>query len=105
VAAEPLPAGAWTQTSSTAGDCAACEVTVTQVTAHIIQLTSNKGWTGFALYEAPRAHYAGVFEWIDGEPGEQKDTPVCIPMTYQGQTLTMDAAAGAFNFKATFRKK
>lgn len=59
VIAEQLPAGAWLQTSSTAGDCADCQITVTKVTPQIVQVTSNNGWTGYAHYVSSNDRYVG----------------------------------------------
>lgn len=103
--AEQVPAGKWLQTSSTAGDCADCELVVTKVTPHIVQIASNNGWTGYANYVARDDRYVGAFQWKAGEGGDYQDVLFNVEMTYERQTLTFKAKSDPLSFSSTYRKK
>lgn len=102
--AEPVPAGVWTQTSSTAGDCPNCEITITKKTPHIIELTANTQWVGYAYYSA-NDNYVGAIEWEAGKGGAYAGVVLTVELVYEGKTLKLTAKSNKLNFSATYRKK
>lgn len=103
--AAQLPAGKWVQTSSTAGDCADCEITVSKTTPQILHIASNNGWAGYAVYSAKNDTYIGAFQW-DAAPGGQYENVVFkIELTYEGKTLSVKTESEPLNFSSTYRKK
>lgn len=98
-----VPSGTWQQTSSTAGDCADCQITVTKATPQIIQFASNNGWKGFAYYSAKDDAYKGAFQF---DAGQGYDNVVFLAEArYEGKTLSFDAKSAPLSFTATYRKK
>lgn len=104
-AAEQLATGVWLQTSSTAGDCADCEITVTRITPQIIQIASNNGWTGYAHYVFKDDRYEGAFQWNAGAGGDYQNVVFLVDLTYERQTLTFKAKSDPLSFSSTYRKK
>lgn len=103
VMAGQVPAGTLLQTSSTAGDCADCEITVTKATPQIIQFASNNGWRGYAHYSAKDGAYKGAFQF---DAGQGYDNVVfLVEARYEGKTLSFDAKSAPLSFTATYRKK
>ena len=103
VTAGQVPSGNWQQTSSTAGDCADCEISVAKSTPQIIQITSNNGWKGYAYYSAKDDTYKGAFQF---EAGQGYDNVVfLLEARYEGKTLSVDAKSAPLSFAATYRKK
>jgi len=94
--------GTWYQTSSTAGDCPNCLISIERDTPHIIKLTANNGWTGYGYYSSNSDSYTGAFQW---KSGEYKNHVFFMDLTYEGKTLTMKARGNGPLFSATFRKK
>ncbi len=70
VSAEQVSAGRWLQTSSTSGDGADCEITLTQVTPQIEEIAFNNGWKGYAHYFAKSDRYERAFQWDTGPGGD-----------------------------------
>ncbi|MGP1680954.1 MAG: hypothetical protein ACTS8S_01330 [Giesbergeria sp.] len=103
--AEQVPAGVWQQTSSTAGDCSNCEIKITLVSPHIIQISANNGWIGYAYYIRRDDKYTGAFQWQAGNGGAYENVVFVVEMTYEGKTLSFDAKSNPLSFSATFRKK
>lgn len=98
-----VPSGTWLQTSSTAGDCADCEITVTRTTPQIIHFASNNGWEGYAHYSTKDDAYKGAIQF---EAGNGYDGVVFLVVArYEGKTLSFDAKSSALDFAATYRKK
>ena len=104
-AAEQIPPGAWLQTSSTAGDCPNCEIEITRVTPHILQMTANNGWIGYAYYTQQDDKYRGAFQWEAGKGGAYENVVFLVEMTYEGKTLSFNAKSNPLNFSSTLRKK
>lgn len=103
VAAGQLPPGTWVQTSSTAGDCADCEIRVTRTTPQIIHFVSNNGWQGYAYYSIKDDAYKGAFQF---DVGQGYDNVVFqVEARYEGKTLSFDAKSVPLSFAATYRKK
>ena len=103
--AEPAPAGVWAQTSSTAGDCAACEISITNKTPHIVELIGNNYWIGYAYYSSTSDKYIGVFELQAGTGGAYDRVVFTVELVYEGQTLKMNAKSDKLSLTATYRKK
>ena len=103
--AEPVSAGVWAQTSSTAGDCANCQITITNKTPHIIELVGNNQWIGYAHYSSATDNYIGAFEWEAGKGGSYDGVVFAVEFVYEGQTLKMNAKSDKLSFSATFRKR
>jgi hypothetical protein len=103
--AEPVPAGVWAQTSSTAGDCPACQITITTKTPHIVELVGNNQWIGYAYYSSTNDKYIGAFEWEAGRGGAYDGVVFTVELVYEGQTLTMYAKSDKLSLRGTFRKK
>lgn len=101
-AAAEIPAGTWQQSSSTAGDCADCTITVTKATPQIIQFTSNNGWKGYAYYASKEDTYKGAFQW---EGADYRNTVFLVQLTYEGKTLSLKTESPALSFSSTYRKK
>ena len=103
VTAGQVPSGNWQQTSSTAGDCADCEITVTRTTPQIIQFVSNNGWQGYAYYSAKDDAYKGAFQF---DAGQGYDNVVfLVEARYEGKTLSFDAKSVPLSYTATYRKR
>ncbi|MDM8542086.1 hypothetical protein QUF90_13445 [Desulfococcaceae bacterium HSG9] len=103
--AAQVPTGTWEQTSSTAGDCSNCEIKIVKMTPHIIQITSNNEWIGYAYYNQSSDSYKGAFEWKAGKGGSYNNHVFLINLVYEGKTLTMKANGTKLNFSVTYRKK
>jgi hypothetical protein len=103
--AEPVAAGVWEQTSSTAGDCPSCEITITKRTPHIIELAANNQWLGYAYYSSQNDNYVGAFEWQAGAGDAYQGVVFTVVLVYEGRTLKMNAKSDKLNFTATYRKK
>jgi hypothetical protein len=104
-AAEQIPPGVWQQTSSTAGDCSNCEVKITPITPHILQISSNNGWTGYAYYIQQDDKYRGAFQWEAGKGGAYENVVFLVEMIYEGKTLWFNAKSDPLSFSSTYRKK
>jgi len=104
--ARPVIEGVYGQTwaSPEVGQCAACEVRIKKITPHIVELTSNNGWSGFAYYIPREDRYQGTFEWWAGEGGPYDRVLFVINLKFDGQTLTMNATSEALTFVATYRR-
>jgi hypothetical protein len=103
--AEPVSAGVWAQTSSTAGDCPDCEITITKKTPHIIELVGSNQWIGYASYSSAGDNYIGAFEWEAGKGGAYDGVVFTVSLVYEGQILKMNAKSDKLSFNATYRKK
>ena len=104
-AAEQIPPGVWLQTSSTAGDCSTCEVKITRTTPHILQISSNNGWIGYAYYTQQDDKYRGAFQWEAGKGGAYENVVFFVEMVYEGKTLSFNAKSNPLSFSSTYRKK
>ena len=102
--AEQVPPGQYRQTSSTGGNCADCEITITRVTPQIVQFASNNGWIGFAYYLPKEDKYRGAFQWQSGKADYEK-VVFTVDMNYDKKTLTFDAKSAPLSFKETYRPK
>jgi hypothetical protein len=67
LAAETMPVVTWVQTSSSAGDCATCEITTTFISPNIMRIDANTGWVGYGHYRASDNSFHGAFEFTNGE--------------------------------------
>jgi len=105
VSAKPVVPGVWAQTSSTAGDCPNCQITITERTPHIIEITANNQWVGYAYYSKATDNYIGAFEWKAGSGSEYEDVVFKVEFVYEGSTLTMKAKSDKLSFNATFRRE
>jgi hypothetical protein len=103
--AEPVSTGVWAQTSSTAGDCPNCEITITKKTPHIIELAGNNQWVGYAYYSSANDNYIGAFEWEAGKGGSYGGVIFAVELVYEGKTLKLNAKSDKLSFIATYRKK
>lgn len=103
--ASQVSTGVWEQTSSTAGDCGSCEIKITKPTNHIIQISSNNNWIGYAYYNQSTDSYKGAFEWKKGDGGAYENHVFLIELVYEGKTLTMKAKGTKLTFSTTYRKK
>jgi len=106
VSAKQIPAGVWSQTSvsSNAGDCSTCKVNISKPTPHIIQISGNNGWVGYAYYNQSSDSYKGAFEWKSKQGGTYENTIFFMDLTYEGNTITMKARSTRLNFSVTYRK-
>ena len=104
VNADELPAGKYRQATSTGGNCADCELTVTRVTPQIIQFASNNGWTGFGYYITKEDKYRGALQWQSGKADYEK-VVMTVDISYDKKTLTLDAKSAPLSFKETYRPK
>lgn len=104
VMAGEIPEGTWKQTSSTAGDCSTCTVTISRPTPHIIKLTANNRWIGYAHYNPSSDNYTGAFEWEAGAGGAYSNVLFLMDLVYEGSTLTMNARSSKLNLSVTYRE-
>ena len=102
--AEQIPPGIWLQTSSTAGDCPNCEIKINRTTPHIIQISANNGWVGYAYYTQQDDKYRGAFQWEVGK-GVYENVLFLIEMVYEGKTISFNAKSSSLNFSSTYRQK
>lgn len=101
-----IDTGTWKQTSSTAGDCPDCRITVTQHTPHIIKLEANNGWLGFAYYIPANDEYKGFMELKKGAKHRKenwKNIVFSIRLVRERMTLNLDAESEPVDFSATYR--
>lgn len=105
VSAEQIPPGTWLQTSSSAGDCADCEITIATATPQIIRMSSNNGWTGYAHYSAADDAYKGAFQWNADAGGAYDNVVFLVELTYEGKTLSFKANSEPLSFSSTYRRK
>ncbi len=104
-AAEVIPAGLWRQTSSTAGDCSTCQLTVVQITPHILKLSTDGSFVGYAYNTQKNGIYTGVCEWEANKGGDFDNVVFQVEMTYKGKVLSLNAKSIPLNFSATYQKK
>jgi len=104
--ARQLSEGTYSQiwVSPVAGQCTDCEVRIRKTTPHIIELTGNNGWSGFAYYIPGEDRYRGTFEWFVDEGNPYAQVLFTIELKFDGRTLTMSASSEPLNFVATYRK-
>lgn len=105
--AEQASEGVYGQTSASphVGDCSTCEIKISKLTPHVVQIDANNGWVGFAYYSQQDEKYRGAFEWKSGKGGAYDKVLFLIDLIYEGQTLTMNARSNSLNFSTTYRKK
>lgn len=104
----PIPEGTWRQTSSTAGDCASCAIDITYKAPHLIEIIANNGWVGYAYYDKSKNIYQGFLELTKKPAMKIKDwrgMVMKITLTYEGNTVTIDAYKTDSIFMATYRHK
>ena len=99
-----LTEGIWKQTSSSHGDCPNCTIEIERPTHHIINIKANNGWVGYAYYNQSTDSYKGAFQWKKGTVEAYENVVFLIDLTYEKNTLTMDAKSNKLNFSATYRK-
>ena len=104
VAAE-VPAGSWAQTSSNAGDCSNCEIKIIKSTPHIIQITANNDWIGYAYYNQSTDSYKGASENLKGTGGAYENKLFLITLIYEGKTLIIKGHSSKGDITTTYRKK
>lgn len=104
VSAEEVPAGKYKQATSTGGNCADCELTVTKVSPQIIQYVSSNGWAGFAYYTPKDDKYRGALQWQSGSADYEK-VVMNVEITYGKKLLTLDAKSAPLSFKETYKPK
>lgn len=102
--AQQIIVGKYKQTSSSAGDCANCEITISREVPHIIKISANNGWIGYAYYIEQDAKYYGAFQWKSGLGYGYPNVLFIINLTYGGGTLVMNADSDPLSFTATFRR-
>lgn len=102
LAAETMPVVTWVQTSSSAGDCATCEITTTFISPNIMRIDANTGWVGYGHYRASDNSFHGAFEFTNGE---FENIVILSDFTIEGKTLTLDAKSEPLSFRATYRPK
>jgi hypothetical protein len=93
-----------TWVSPVAGQCLDCEVRIRKVTPHIVELTANNGWSGFAYYVAREDRYQGTLESWAGEGGPYAEVLFSIELKFDGQRLTMNASSEPLKFVAVYKK-
>lgn len=103
--ADQISEGTWQQTSSTAGDCSSCTISVKRLSPHIIQLSSNNNWVGFAVYDNEEDNYRGISEWEFGKGGVYEGNILILDIIHEGQTINCKFTSIEGTFKATYRKK
>jgi len=109
VGAAKIPEGLWYQTSSTAGDCAKCTITIKYITPSIFLVEANNNWAGFAYYDIDSDVYEGVMEWkVDINDHYKPYTVFRMKFVYEGRTLNLyvyDYKHQKLVFKVTYRHK
>ncbi|MBF0351430.1 MAG: hypothetical protein HQM11_10390 [SAR324 cluster bacterium] len=103
-----IDSGLWKQTSSTAGECLECQLTITEETPHTLKMVANNGWIGYVYYVPVKDEYHGFFELQKGAslPGASnwKNKVFTLKAYHDLVTLTIEAQSEKIRFKATFRK-
>ncbi|MGK5090762.1 hypothetical protein WDW89_01950 [Deltaproteobacteria bacterium TL4] len=102
-----IDVGDWQQTSSTAGDCVKCIITITEETPHMIKIKANNGWVGYAYYIPIKDEYHGFFELEKGAPPPSKgweNMVFRVKLTYDMVTLNLEARSTKITFMSTYRK-
>ena len=104
--ARQLSEGTYSQlsVSPVSEQCPDCEVRIRRITPHIIELTANNGWTGFAYYMPGQDRYRGTFEWFVEEGNPYAQVLFSIELKFDGQTLTMNASSEPLKFVAIYKK-
>ncbi len=100
--------GLWKQTSTTAGDCADCMVTITKLTPHIVRLEANNGWIGIAYYDREKDEYRGFLELTkmhSGTPEDWINKVFMIRLIMERMTLNLEGEAENISFSVTYRKQ
>ncbi len=104
----PIDEGMWMQTSSTAGDCAECGLTVEAPTPHLRAVHANNGWVAFIRYHPDEDLYTGFLE-LTGENEMMvenwRDEVFAVEAVVDGPTLTIEADSGMHEFRATYRRR
>jgi hypothetical protein len=104
VTAEEIPPGKYKQATSTGGNCADCDLTVTKVTPQIVQFVSSNGWTGFAYYTVKDDKYRGALQWQSGAADYEK-VVMNVELAFAKKILTLDAKSAPLSFKETYKPK
>jgi len=109
--AAKIESGVWRQTSSNAGDCPNCIITVKQVYDDIIQIEAAREsdatikWVGFYVYHKDTDEYKGFERWFY-QSGPWKDAIGESILVFEGTTLSKRADYGKNGvLKGTYRKK
>lgn len=106
--AEPIPSGGYKQTFSTyGGQCATCSIYVKYKTAHIIEISANNNWIGYAVYDQDTDKYVGFWEWRRGAnmgPSLQ-DVVHKFEATFDDGTLTMSVNRPGMMFRIIYEKQ
>jgi len=104
--ARQISEGVYSQTwvSRLEGQCPDCEVRIRRITPHIVELTANNGWSGFAYYLPSEDRYLGTFESLESDGGPYAQVLFTIELKFDGQTLTMNASSEPFKFVAVYKK-
>ena len=102
--ADEVPPGKYKQATSTGGNCADCDLTVSKLTPQIVQYVSTNGWAGFAYYMPKEDKYRGALQWQSGKADYEK-VVMNVDITYDKKVLTLDAKSAPLSFKETYKAK
>ena len=108
VYAGKITPGIWGQTSSTAGECLDCTITITEETPHMIKILANNGWVGYAHYVPAKDEYHGFLELEKGAapPGANwKNTVFSMKLFLDLVTVNIEGWTNKIRFKSTYRIK
>lgn len=103
-----LSTSVWYQTSSTAGDCAGCTISITTESPHTVVLHANNGWVGYLYYVPEEDAYHGFLELRhQGSPGfpDWRNQVFMVRGVYEGLTFTLMAESPYNQFTATYRER
>ena len=106
--ASDIPQGLWLQTYGSLGGnkCTNCTLKLKNITPHIIELKSNKGWRGYAHHDKATDAYEGASEWEAGQGGGSLVGQVfAIDLIYAKDTLTIYFDGPKNNFYSTYEKQ
>lgn len=106
--AEPAQEGVYQQKISSydSGECSKCTVYIKKLTPHIIELTANNGWVGYAVYSSSSDEYKGFFEWRAGTNTAYLEGVLHkITLSFDRGTLTMDGERPERVFRAVYERR
>lgn len=105
----PIREGTYKQTSVYSqdgwGDCASCSITITKITPHIIQIVSNNGWIGYAVYDEGKDKYTGSWEWTSGNGGVYQNKIFDSTLVYDSKVIKIEGVAreSGMTYAITYR--
>lgn len=90
VLAAPIPEGAYVQEAVKPADwgkCPTCSVTITNVTPNLINIKSNNGWHGYAVYYPNKDTYYGHSQWENNKGAHYAAMLYATELKFDGRAV------------------